>query len=90
MTSQIERAARIATLMHIGYPSRAEAWCWRRTGRMLRDLSLVALEEVLAQRCADDLAQQPDITPALDRRRDALRSLSRELRALMAYEAARE
>lgn len=90
MTSQIERAARIAALMHIAYPSRSGSWCWRRTGRMLRDLSFVALEDALAQRCADELAQRPDMTPELDRRRDALRSLSRELRALMAYEAARE
>ena len=47
------------------------------------------LEETTATRCADLLAQRPDFTAELDQRRDTLRQLARELRAVIAEEAAK-
>lgn len=83
------RAERIAAMMVAGYPSRAAAWGVERADRALSEIAIAVLEETTAMRCADLLAQRPDFTAEHDRRRDTLRQLARELRAVIAEEAAK-
>lgn len=76
-------------MMVAGYPSRAPAWCAKRAERVLSEIAIAVLEEQTARMCADSIAARPDYTPELDTRRGVLRQLVRELRSIIAEEAAK-
>lgn len=80
---------KIAAMMVAGYPSRAPAWCAKRAERLMAEIAIAVLEEQTARMCADAIASRPDCTPELDTRRGILRQLARELRAVIAEQAAR-